>query len=159
MYERRKTERRRWDNVSAYPLIDSQGNLVTHNRRRVVERRVREAGDAADVEDRGRELRLRFQGRDVVMHGEHLVVGRQSDCDIVVPEPVVSRHHARIERRGAEYVLIDSSRNGTFVSFHGTEGVHRVRGGELLLTGPGVMMLGHGFNGHLHRDVVHFDLG
>lgn len=159
MHERRKTERRRWDHVSAYPLIDSEGNLVTHNRRRVVERRVREAGDADRIEGVGRELRLRFQGRDVVMHGERLVVGRHGDCDVVVAEPVVSRHHVRIERRGADYVLIDSSRNGTFVRFHGVEGVHRVKGDELMLTGPGVMMLGHDFNGHLHRDVVHFDLG
>lgn len=159
MYERRKTERRHWEHVAAYPLIDSEGKLVTHNRRRVVERRVREAADATRPEDGGRELRLRFQGRDVVMHGDRLVVGRQGDCDVVVAEPVVSRHHARIERRGSDYVLIDSSRNGTFVRFHGVDGVHRVRGDELMLTGPGVMMLGHDFNGHLHRDVLHFDLG
>ena len=159
MHERRKIERRHWEHVSAYPLIDSEGKLVTHNRRRVVERRVREAGDAAGNDASERTLRLRFQGRDVVMHGDSLVVGRQGDCDVVVAEPVVSRQHARIERRGADYVLIDSSRNGTFVRFHGVDGIHRVRGGELELTGPGVMMLGHDFNGHLHRDVVHFDLG
>lgn len=159
MHERRKIERRHWEHVAAYPLIDSEGKLVTHNRRRVVERRVREAGDAAGNDVSERTLRLRFQGRDVVMRGDSLVVGRQGDCDVVVPEPVVSRQHARIERRGADYVLIDSSRNGTFVRFHGVDGIQRVRGGELALTGPGVMMLGHDFNGHLHRDVVHFDLG
>ena len=158
MYERRKTERRHWDHVAAYPLIDSEGKLVTHNRRRVVERRLREAGDVARTTGPGRQLRLRFQGRDVLMHADSLVVGRQGDCDVVVPEPVVSRHHVRIERRGADYVLIDSSRNGTFVRFHGTESVHRIKGAELVLSGPGVMMLGHDFNGHLHRDVVHFDL-
>lgn len=159
MHERRKIERRHWEHVAAYPLVDSEGQLVTHNRRRVVERRVREAGDADRADAPERELRVRFLGRDVVMHDDSLVIGRQGDCDVVVAEPVVSRQHARIERRGADYVLIDASRNGTFVRFHGVDGVHRVRGGELVLTGPGVMMLGHDFNGHLHRDAIHFDLG
>jgi len=36
-----------------------------------------------------------------------LVVGRDSDADIRVDEPLVSRAHARIERRDAAYVLVD----------------------------------------------------
>lgn len=159
MYERRKSERRRWDHVAAYPLIDSGGNLVTHNRRRVVERRVWAGGDVARDEGTSRELRLRFQGRDVIMHGDSLVIGRQASSDVVVSDLVVSRRHARVERRGGNFVLIDVSRNGTFVRYHGDETVNRLHGSELVLSGPGVLMLGHDFNGHLHRDAIHFDLG
>jgi len=36
-----------------------------------------------------------------------MVVGRDDSADIVVDEPLVSRLHARIERRGEDYVLVD----------------------------------------------------
>lgn len=160
MYERRKTERRQWEHVPVYPLSDSEGRLVTHNRRRRGERRLTEAGDlTSDLAGEIRELRLRFQGRDLIMRGTELVIGRQKDCDLIVAAPVVSRHHARIERRADEYVLVDSSRNGTFVRFHGEEEAYRVKETELSLKGPGVIALGRDVNGYLHRDMVHFDLG
>ena len=36
-----------------------------------------------------------------------MVVGRDEDADIRVDEPLVSRAHARIERRGSSFVVID----------------------------------------------------
>jgi pSer/pThr/pTyr-binding forkhead associated (FHA) protein len=36
-----------------------------------------------------------------------MTVGRDETADIRVDEPLVSRLHARIERRGAEHVVID----------------------------------------------------
>ena len=36
-----------------------------------------------------------------------MVVGRDADADIQVDEPLVSRAHARIERRGESYVVLD----------------------------------------------------
>lgn len=36
-----------------------------------------------------------------------LLVGRDEDADIRVDEPLVSRAHARIERRGEVYVVLD----------------------------------------------------
>jgi pSer/pThr/pTyr-binding forkhead associated (FHA) protein len=36
-----------------------------------------------------------------------MVVGRDSDADIQVDEPLVSRQHARIERRGDAFVVQD----------------------------------------------------
>jgi pSer/pThr/pTyr-binding forkhead associated (FHA) protein len=35
------------------------------------------------------------------------VVGRDETCDIVVDEPLVSRAHARIERRGERFFVLD----------------------------------------------------
>src|SRR5258705_3385584 len=37
-----------------------------------------------------------------------LSLGRDSSCDIVVSEKTASRLHARIERRGVQYILIDA---------------------------------------------------
>jgi len=39
MKERRKQERRRWGRKVTYPFIDSEGVLVTKNRRRKIDRR------------------------------------------------------------------------------------------------------------------------
>jgi pSer/pThr/pTyr-binding forkhead associated (FHA) protein len=46
-----------------------------------------------------------------------LVVGRDADADLCVDEPLVSRAHARIERRGGGYVVVDlGSTNRTRVN-------------------------------------------
>jgi pSer/pThr/pTyr-binding forkhead associated (FHA) protein len=36
-----------------------------------------------------------------------MLIGRDDDADVRIEEPLVSRAHARLERRGAEYFLID----------------------------------------------------
>jgi len=51
MKERRKNERRRWGRKVTYPFIDSEGVLVTKNRRRKIDRReVEEEEEAAQEE-------------------------------------------------------------------------------------------------------------
>lgn len=63
---------------------------------------VREAGD-------GEALALP-QGKDVI------TIGRGPENDIVLDAPSVSRRHARLERQGEHWVLIDcGSANGTYV--------------------------------------------
>ena len=65
-----------------------------------------------------------------------LVLGRENTCDIVVREKTASRRHARIERRGTQYVLVDESTNGTYVAIEGDR--------EMLLRRDGVMLRGRG---------------
>ncbi len=49
--------------------------------------------------------------------GTSTTIGRLPDCDVVLPDPAVSRRHARIVRRGDAYVLSDlGSTNGTLVN-------------------------------------------
>jgi len=36
-----------------------------------------------------------------------MLIGRDDEADVRIDEPLVSRAHARLERRGAEYFLID----------------------------------------------------
>lgn len=76
--------------------------------------------------------------RDVLLdaHRDHLTIGRQPDCDIVLRDIQASRIHARIERRGETYVLIDQSTNGTWITVEGKK-EKVIRRGELLLTGRG----------------------
>ncbi len=38
---------------------------------------------------------------------EVMTVGREGDADLLIDEPLVSRLHARIERRGERFFLLD----------------------------------------------------
>ena len=51
----------------------------------------------------------RADGRDVEfpLDGEALEVGRDEDVAIRLDEPLVSRRHARIEKRGEVWVVVD----------------------------------------------------
>lgn len=44
---------------------------------------------------------------EFALDGEVLVVGREDDADIRIDEPLVSRAHARLERRGDGWVVQD----------------------------------------------------
>jgi pSer/pThr/pTyr-binding forkhead associated (FHA) protein len=50
--------------------------------------------------------------------GDHaLRLGRSPDNDIILRDPATSGHHARLERRGDQFWLVDlGSTNGTFVN-------------------------------------------
>ena len=65
-----------------------------------------------------------------------LILGRDNTSDIAVREKTASRRHARIERRGVQYVLIDESTNGTYVAIEGDR--------EVLLRRESVMLRGRG---------------
>ena len=57
------------------------------------------------------------EGERWTLNDETTVIGRSYDCDIVLPERQVSRHHAEIERDDGGYLLHDlGSKNGTFVN-------------------------------------------
>lgn len=64
--------------------------------------------------------------RRQALHGGTYRLGRDSDCEICLPHPAVSRQHGLLEQQGSQWLLRDSaSTNGLW--WHG----HRVR--ELLL--------------------------
>ncbi|TMG20738.1 MAG: FHA domain-containing protein [Chloroflexi bacterium] len=50
--------------------------------------------------------------------GDHAVrMGRSPDNDIILRDPATSGHHARLERRGDQFWVVDlGSTNGTFVN-------------------------------------------
>jgi len=53
----------------------------------------------------------------VVPVNHTLTAGRSQDCDLEVPDPVASRHHATFEFDGRDLVVVDhKSANGTFVN-------------------------------------------
>jgi len=55
--------------------------------------------------------------REVVLAQLPFTIGRQGDCDLVVLDNRISRHHARILQEGDRIILEDTqSRHGTFVN-------------------------------------------
>ena len=72
-------------------------------------------------------------------------VGRVDEAQFLVNDPRVSRLHARIELRHGSCVLIDTSTYGTWVRFHGHDGVSTeiaLRRKECVLHGSGEIGLG-----------------
>ena len=64
---------------------------------------------------------LKFKDASLGEHkfkkGASVTIGRHQDNDVIIEDPAVSGHHARIESVGNRLVLIDlKSKNGTFVN-------------------------------------------
>jgi Protein of unknown function (DUF3662)/FHA domain len=58
-----------------------------------------------------------WEGREFGIESPITVIGRSSECDVVVGDPNVSRRHAEIRRMGRGYSLVDlGSTNGTEVN-------------------------------------------
>jgi hypothetical protein len=94
------------------------GDLTVRDRRRGVRSRFALAVDFARRRLRGAAvaepslLALDWSGAQ-----EELLLGRHTDCDIVLEDPTVSRRHARLRFRDGAWVLQDlESRNGTTVN-------------------------------------------
>ncbi len=88
-------------------------------------------------------LRVVYGDREIVIAGElpAFRIGRQRDSHLVVRDTRCSRVHVAIERRPEGFVLVDRSRNGTFVKLAEQTEV-MVHGREMLLSGRGRMSLG-----------------
>jgi adenylate cyclase len=76
-------------------------------------------------------LRLKYGLTEVVVKGEHhpVSLGRDFECGLIILDDLASRRHCTIELRGGEFVVIDHSTNGTFVTEEGHAEVrvqHRV---------------------------------
>ena len=80
------------------------------------------------------ELRRRgTEERTALAHG--MVIGRQPSCELQVDDPSVSRKHARVERHGADYAIVDlDSSNGVFRNGQRAPRVE-LRAGDLLTLG------------------------
>jgi pSer/pThr/pTyr-binding forkhead associated (FHA) protein len=89
------------------------------------------------------ELGLLFEFDDLMVAtlppadpSESLVVGRLPDCDVVVDDPSVSKHHARLSWYSKTWAVEDlGSSNGTRLNGHPVEGMSVVHDGDELAFG------------------------
>jgi len=91
----------------------------------------RELGEGAAVL---RVLRGFYEGLEVPMDRERIVIGRGRDADLAVAEPTISRQHAAIAWDGEGYVLEDlGSTNGTRVNGRKAKRARLLAGDEIEL--------------------------
>ncbi|WP_029008407.1 FHA domain-containing protein [Azospirillum halopraeferens] len=90
-----------------------------------------------------RRLMLTMDGRHHAIpdDGPELVIGRSRDCQVVLPVPSASRHHAAVALRDDRFVLTDSSRNGTRV-VQGDRTTLLTDGESCVLEGAGEIVIG-----------------
>jgi adenylate cyclase len=81
--------------------------------------------------------KVRLEGTD-----DPLIIGRNTAGGFDIPDPRVSRVHSQIQPRGSQFVLVDSSSNGTWVHFDGHPVAVELRQQECLLHGKGVITFG-----------------
>jgi pSer/pThr/pTyr-binding forkhead associated (FHA) protein len=74
-------------------------------------------------------------GREYAIGDGPLVLGRDAECDVVVPGTDVSRRHAEIVPTPAGYRLVDSSTNGTFVNGERVAGQRLLARGDVIRIG------------------------
>ena len=73
--------------------------------------------------------------------GESLTIGRRDDNDVVIDDPSVSGHHAKIDALGDRWVLIDlKSKNGSFVNEQLVDS-HWLKGGDVIAIGGHSLVL------------------
>jgi pSer/pThr/pTyr-binding forkhead associated (FHA) protein len=71
-------------------------------------------------------------GEQFPLPGRRVVIGRDTDCDLVMPGKGVSRRHASISPVPGGYLLTDESSNGTFVNGARIAGTHVLDHGDVL---------------------------
>lgn len=82
------------------------------------------------------------QPAEYVLKDQVCIIGRASECHIVVARNAVSRNHARIERAGSRYMLYDSdSVNGTFVNMRRIHEPHLLKDRDLIGLGAAAALI------------------
>jgi len=101
------------------------------------------------------ELWLKFidnegQSRRERVGGERFVIGRQTDCDLCIPDGKLSREHLEVERIGYNFIVSDlGSSNGTTLNGANLFGRVALSDGDRLNLGGSIEMTAEFATGHL----------
>jgi len=97
---------------AAAPSAGDFGHTMVYSPDRAA--RVLDGGEAARHADRAL---LVGQGRRSVLSGDHILIGRSRECEVVLEDPNVSRRHAEMRRDNGRWVIADlGSTNGIKVN-------------------------------------------
>ncbi|MCH1569925.1 MAG: adenylate/guanylate cyclase domain-containing protein [Longimicrobiales bacterium] len=100
------------------------------------------APGAERVGNAARVLKLNVEGQTYKLEGDGaLTIGRAADCEVLINHDKVSRTHAKIIYRHPEYLIADSSTNGTYIVPESGPSVHLNRR-ETVLFGRGRLYIG-----------------
>jgi Protein of unknown function (DUF3662)/FHA domain len=80
--------------------------------------------------------RLRYEGRTALLGSGGGVIGRSRDCDIVLSDQNVSRHHAEVRPSGGSWIVRDmGSTNGVKVNGRRIQGAQSLKRGDTIELG------------------------
>jgi len=100
-----------------------------------------------------RVLRGFYEGLEVPMDRERIVIGRGREADLAVAEPTISRQHAAIAWDGEGYVLEDlGSTNGTRVNGRKATRTRLLAGDEIELGRLQLQLQARPLPGRLERE-------
>ena len=81
------------------------------------------------------------QGDEIELHNDTLIIGRESDTDIQINAPSVSRRHARLVKRPEGYWIEDiGSSNGTFINGKRIEDRISLNPGDQIRLGQSILI-------------------
>ncbi|GHT91567.1 hypothetical protein AGMMS49545_07710 [Betaproteobacteria bacterium] len=88
-------------------------------------------------------LRVQYGDKKIILDERtpFVTLGREYHNDFAIDDSRISRQHARIERKGGHYCLVDMSTNGTFVKLSSSPEVF-LRKNSMPLRGSGKVCLG-----------------
>ena len=90
-------------------------------------------------------------GQTMRIEEDAVLIGRRSDNDVVIDEPQISRHHARLVRAdGALYLEDLASANGTFIDGDRLKGRTLLEAGQTVSFGSYAIRLDLA-RGHIQR--------
>jgi hypothetical protein len=104
-----------------------------------------------------------FEGRRWPLSRDEFLIGRAPECDVVVADRQVSRHHARLCRTDKGYVLEDlESKNGTHLNGAQIEGPVALQDGDVIQVALAISLMFVGTEATLPLsidDAAQFGLG
>lgn len=81
-------------------------------------------------------FRLRFLLQEFDLGGAEVVIGRSSECQITIDDPLISRRHASVVTRGESAFVTDlASRNGVRVNGRLVKGEQKLEDGDRIRLG------------------------
>jgi len=90
----------------------------------------------AEPHPRRQTAKLSVDGRTTVLGSAGAVLGRSRDCDLVVYDPNVSRHHAEVRPSGGSWTVRDvGSTNGIKVNDRRVQGPQSLHAGDVIELG------------------------
>ena len=145
-YIQRDSDRRTNDDTVQFPLLDSEFNIVRKDRRCIPDRRkanLKLIWQENQPITQTNELSLEIDGESYYFdtHLDKFCFGRSLQCDVRFDGKFVSKDHAHIKYRNGEFVLQDTSLNGTFVETEELGNI-RLQGKKVYLTGSGKISFG-----------------
>lgn len=113
----------------------------------------------------GLSMDIIYQGNRISLSTDRssYVVGRGTDCDLIIESALASRRHCRLEFRWGEVYLVDHSTNGTYVCSEAgkreSDGISaRLHRREILLNGKGVISIGTPVESAIAVCLVEFEI-